>query len=87
VGQIRIQSQAGRARGFVGLCLTHSDGIVFVALTCRHELGADVERLRPVADFEAFYEAALTRAELAEVTAARQAGWRLRFEAVPEGRH
>jgi len=50
--------------------LSHSGGTVVVAVTRGHEVGADVERMRPLANFEAFCEGALDPAELAEIAAA-----------------
>ncbi|MPZ25905.1 MAG: 4'-phosphopantetheinyl transferase superfamily protein [Micromonosporaceae bacterium] len=49
--------------------LSHSGGTVLVAFSRTGEVGVDVERLRPVADFDAFCDRALTPAERAEVAA------------------
>jgi surfactin synthase thioesterase subunit/phosphopantetheinyl transferase len=50
--------------------LSQSGGTTIVAVTHGHEVGADVERMRPLANFEAFCEGALESAELAEIAAA-----------------
>ncbi|MGH9214565.1 MAG: thioesterase domain-containing protein [Acidimicrobiales bacterium] len=49
--------------------LSHSDGQVLVAVTRGHEVGVDIERLRPMADFAAFCEGALDPEERAELNA------------------
>lgn len=52
--------------------LSHSDGLVLVAVTRGHEVGVDVERIRPLADFHAFCDGALDPEERAELTAASE---------------
>lgn len=52
--------------------LSHSDGLVLVAVTRRHEVGVDVERIRPMADIDAFCDGALDQDERAELAAASE---------------
>lgn len=49
--------------------LSHSGGTMLVAFSRAFEIGLDVERLRPLADFDAFCARALTPAERAAVAA------------------
>jgi surfactin synthase thioesterase subunit/phosphopantetheinyl transferase len=55
--------------------LSHCAGLVLVAVTRGAEVGVDVERLRPLADFAAFCDGALDPAERAELTDVSLHGW------------
>ncbi|MGH3466192.1 MAG: alpha/beta fold hydrolase [Thermocrispum sp.] len=63
-GKPYVQRPAG-----LRFSLSHSRGTLLVALAREQEIGVDVERLRPMVNFEAFCDGALTNAENAEVAA------------------
>jgi 4'-phosphopantetheinyl transferase len=64
---------AARARGRLRFNVSHSDELALVAVSQRHELGVDLERLRPVDDIDAIVARSFAPAE------------RLVFDRVPPG--